>query len=68
MNQIITGAAIVVLAAGAFWCMNVAADRNETSECDIWMVQAKAFPSFYLTKWQDEQCRAHGIVIDAEVK
>ncbi len=48
---------------------------GEISECRKWEKQSKEFErydertqtGFYITKWQDEQCRANGIIINTEV-
>lgn len=43
-------------------------DKTEVVECQQWVAQAWAYPEFFLAKWQDEQCRAHGIIINSVVK
>lgn len=42
--------------------------RSEAVDCRQWEDQAKNYPMFYLTVSQDEQCRAHGIIISAPIK
>ena len=42
--------------------------RQEKYECRKWEKQASEYPNYYLTSWQDEQCRAHGIKINAPIK
>lgn len=56
------------LMIGAFWATNSALEKTEVVECQKWQQQAKEFSLFYVTSWQDQQCRAHGIVIDAKVE
>lgn len=45
-------------------------DRQEIVECKSLVAQSKAGydGKFFIAKWQDDQCRSHGIVIDAPVK
>lgn len=45
-----------------------AIDKQETVECKKWEQQSKEFKDFYLAKWQDDQCRKHGVEINAPVK
>ncbi len=58
-----------IAVGGAFaWMLNIGFDRQEAVECQTWSEQASEYPGFFLLKWQDEQCRAHGIIINAPVK
>lgn len=41
--------------------------KQEVVDCNTWKKQATEFSGFYLLGWQDEQCRANGIVIDTTV-
>jgi hypothetical protein len=69
MNNAIGGALILVagmVAVGAMVIIGM--DRQEAVECDGWQQQAQQYPSFYLLKWQKEQCDANGIVINAKVE
>lgn len=43
-------------------------DKSEVVSCLELQEQAREFGGFYLTDWQDEMCKAHNIVINAEVK
>jgi hypothetical protein len=43
-------------------------DRMEVVECAKWEKQSKEYNNFYLLEWQDQQCKAHGIIINADVK
>ncbi len=43
-------------------------DRSEVVECRAWEQQAKDYDQFYIAKWQDEQCKAHKIIINAPIK
>lgn len=45
-----------------------ALNKHEIYECHQWENQAKNFPEFYITDWQDQQCRTHKIIINAPVK
>lgn len=57
-----------VIALLFFSVFLIGSDRNEIVECNKWQQQAKEYPNFYLTKWQDDQCKAHDIVIQAQVE
>ena len=56
--------AFTVLAALA---LNEALDRQEIADCQKWADQAGEYNGFFLAKWQDEQCRYHGVLINAVV-
>jgi hypothetical protein len=43
-------------------------DRSEIAECKLWENQSEEFKNFYLTGWQDSQCRHHGIIINAVIR
>ena len=61
----------ILFIAGAIvggWIMLIGFDRTEVVECLKWQNEAKEYQKYYLTAWQDEQCRAHSIVVDAPVK
>jgi 3D (Asp-Asp-Asp) domain-containing protein len=45
----------------------VGLDRQEEYECQKWQQWAKDYPLFYLTRWQADQCEAHGIKVEAPV-
>lgn len=66
-----TAATIITIATAvavfAFLAI-VGEGRQEAVECNTWKAQAAEFDQFYLLKWQKEQCDAHGIIINAEVK
>jgi hypothetical protein len=65
----------ILCISGITWMIITGTSREEVSECRKWESQAKEFgvynpknqTGFYLTKWQDQQCNAHGIKIDATV-
>ncbi len=42
--------------------------RQEITECNKWQQEAAVYPGYYLSKWQKDQCDAHKIFINAEVK
>ena len=63
------------------WVASTALDKNEVAECHELERQSKEFgeliindengnpkPLFYITKWQDEMCRAHGLNINARIE
>ena len=68
MQAIITTAITVALIALFAYALNVGMNRQEVVDCNTWQSQAAQYPAFFLTKWQDQQCRAHGIIIQAPVK
>ena len=43
-------------------------DKQAIGDCNGWKAQSEQYENFFLAKWQDTQCRAFGIVIDAPVK
>lgn len=59
---ILATAAVFALALGYGW------NKQEIVDCNTWAQQANAYPAFYLTHWQKDQCDAHGITINAPVK
>jgi len=50
------------------WAMETGFDKNEEVECLKWQSESTQYANYYLTHWQDEQCRAHGIEISAPVQ
>ncbi len=52
---------------GLFHLINAGVKLHEISECLTWEKHAEEYQLFYLTEWQDQQCRHHGIEIDAPV-
>lgn len=50
------------------WLAQTAFNTNEINECMKWQQQARAYEGFFLTQWQADQCRAHGITISAPIK
>lgn len=67
INNIFTFIIIALLVVITGQIFGEGMKREEIVECNKWEKQAETFPSFYLTKWQDDQCRAHGIVINTTV-
>lgn len=41
---------------------------TERSECLQWAMEAQQRPGFYLTDWQDQQCRHYDIIINTFIK
>ncbi|MDE2020410.1 MAG: hypothetical protein KGJ13_08750 [Patescibacteria group bacterium] len=64
------GAALVttVIAMGVAYLLSIGIGRQEEAECYQWQSQSLKYQGFYLTQWQSEQCKVHGIVINAPVK
>lgn len=71
MKKIITTLLLTIFALiGLFGTVKLIIEgvrKNEVVDCLTWKDQAETFPNYFLLKWQDEQCRAHGIVIDTTV-
>lgn len=68
-HQKIAAAAFVgILLVAGIWAMNEGMDRQEIVECNTWDAQSREYTQFFLAKWQDAQCRAHGIVINAPIR
>ncbi len=78
MKQIISiiVCVVVVFVAGIMFAytLNIGLNQNEIRECKEWEKQAEEYQAvfggkdkhlFYLTKWQADQCEAHGIIINA---
>lgn len=58
----------IVAVAAVTLLFNMGMDNNEVVECESWKSQAAEFDQFFMTRWQDQQCRSHGIIINAPVK
>lgn len=41
--------------------------RQERSECLKWQSDAKQYPLYYITAWQEAQCKVYKIKINAPV-
>ena len=48
--------------------LSICIPKQEKVECFTWQNQAEKYPNYYITNWQNEQCRVHGIIINTEVK
>lgn len=61
----------LLLAAAALvlvpWALNTSVSRSEVVDCLKWQSYAEAYPNFWLTQWQKEQCDAHNITVNAPV-
>ena len=42
--------------------------ETEIAECKDWQEQALKYPDYYITKWQEGQCKAHNVEIGAPVR
>lgn len=58
--------AVIVITTIAI--LRPALDRGLRAECQTWQEQAEELQDYYITKWQDEQCRDVGYDIDAPVR
>ncbi len=68
MKNFLNGIVISVLLGAAIYLIADGVSRNETVECIKWQKQAKEYPAFYLAQWQSDQCKAHGISVNAPIK
>lgn len=69
MNILIGGIVTVVAMTGFGFAAMYGIDKQEGMECYQWEMQAVQFKgNFYITHWQDQQCRARNIFINAPVK
>ena len=55
--------ALLVVVAGVAGLDKIM-ERGEKAECLAWKEQARHNPTFYLTGWQADQCRAAGVSVD----
>lgn len=63
-NIIITAILIVGLIAITALAIPRAVRITETNECLKWQKEALEYPNYYLTPWQEEQCKARGVEIN----
>lgn len=59
---------VFALAWGFAELVGIAINRAEKFDCWKFDKYASTYPSFYLTQYEDDMCRAHGIIINAPVK
>ena len=60
---------VIVSLIGVFtWAVLIGLDKQDKVDCLTWENQAKELQGFFLTKAQDEQCRALGIIISTDIK
>lgn len=43
-------------------------DKSEIVECKKWQKQAEQYELFYITQYQNQQCLAHNLVVNAPIK
>ncbi len=75
MNKIGKFLMLTALVVATLYLVNTGFNRGEEQECKKLVAQASEYgrydsetqTGFYIMKWQDEMCRAHGIQIDAAV-
>lgn len=65
----VIGVVIFVMISGAFlFLMGGAMSGQEEFECQKWQSEAKQYSGYYITAWQDAQCRHYGVIIEAPVQ
>lgn len=45
-----------------------AMDKSEIYDCITLEKQSETYSNFFITGWQDQMCKSHNIIINAEVK
>lgn len=66
-EAIITTAVFIALTAAIVTAILVGTSKSEIVECNKWSQEADAYPGYFLAQWQDDQCRANGIIISVPV-
>lgn len=71
IQNFLTGLIIFVLFIAVGYLLirvvEISVEKQEMVDCFQWQNQSEQYPEFYLTKWQNEQCTARGIEINAPV-
>jgi hypothetical protein len=67
-NTLVITALTLGAGIGCFFVLMQAVSNAEEVECLKLERQASEFEHFFLTEWQDEMCRTHGIIIGANIK
>lgn len=69
LKIVIEGILVAVLVSALVYGLWSGLQKNEVVECKTWLAQSVEYKdNFYLLNWQDEQCKAHNIVINATVR
>ena len=42
-------------------------ERRDKGMCEVWKKEAKLYPQYFITEWQEKQCDFYDIQIDAPV-
>lgn len=58
---------VVMMLTGLIILSAAALNNHEKYECQKWQAEAKVYPGYYLTTWQQMQCEHYNIKIDAPV-
>ena len=66
-EAIIVTVTVIALAATLVTAIVVGMGRSEVVECNKWSQDAVGRPGYFLASWQDDQCRANGIIINVPV-
>ena len=59
---------ILLLASMWAWLFSQGIKRQEVRECKQWARQAKTLKGFYVTDWQQDQCRVYKIKVGNQNK
>lgn len=69
MKETLLGFVLMAVIIGAVVFIGIKRNNvKEVSECHHWQEEAAQFDTFYLVKWQADQCASHNITINALVK
>lgn len=66
--KIFLGACVLAMTVMSGLLVAHSLDLTDQSECLTWQQQADAYPAFYLTQAEAEQCRYWNIQVNAPVK
>lgn len=58
-------AILAVALAILFGVIVVGVSRNDIASCNTWKKEAKQYPGYYITEWQQQQCDYYKIGIPA---
>lgn len=48
--------------------LEISLEKTEKAECQKWQLEARDYPGYFQTEWQQEQCKNYEIIIEAPVK
>lgn len=54
----------IILFCAGFMAFEKAIERTEQAECYRWNDEAKIYPYYYFTDWQEAQCEHYGVKLE----